>query len=63
MNMLFDALVAPLETRTDAVLITPDQSEISGKSLFALSGSAGSLFSMFETWCAVSAVKYSLYAS
>lgn len=38
MNMLFDALVAPLETRTDAVLICPDQSEISGQALFELSG-------------------------
>ena len=38
MNMLFDALVAPLETRTDAVLIRPDNSEVSGQELFLLSG-------------------------
>ena len=38
MNMLFDALVAPLATRTDAVLIRPDNSEVSGHELFALSG-------------------------
>lgn len=37
MNMLFDALVAPLETRTDAVLIRPDNSKISGQELFVLS--------------------------
>ena len=37
MNMLFDALVAPLEARTDAVLIRPDNSEVSGQELFALS--------------------------
>ena len=37
MNMLFDALVAPLETRTDAVLIRPDNSKVSGQELFALS--------------------------
>lgn len=38
MNMLFDALVAPLEMRTDAVLIRADQSEVSGQELFLLSG-------------------------
>ena len=38
MNMLFDALVAPLEMRRDAVLIRPDDSEVSGEQLFALSG-------------------------
>ena len=38
MNMLFDALVAPLETRSDAVLIRPDNSEVTGEQLFALSG-------------------------
>jgi malonyl-CoA/methylmalonyl-CoA synthetase len=38
MNMLFDALVAPLETRGDAVLIRPDDSEVTGEQLFALSG-------------------------
>jgi len=38
MNILFDALVAPLETRTDAVLIRPDNSEVSGQELFLLSG-------------------------
>ena len=37
MNMLFDALVAPLQARTDAVLIRPDNSEVSGQELFALS--------------------------
>ena len=38
MNMLFDALVAPLEMRRDAVLIRPDDSEVTGEQLFALSG-------------------------
>ena len=38
MNMLFDALVAPLETRGDAVLIRPDDSQVTGEQLFALSG-------------------------
>ena len=38
MNMLFDALVAPLEMRRDAVLIRPDDSEVTGEPLFALSG-------------------------
>ena len=38
MNMLFDALVAPLKTRSDAVLIRPDDSEVTGEQLFALSG-------------------------
>ena len=36
--MLFDALVAPLEMRRDAVLIRPDDSEVTGEQLFALSG-------------------------
>ena len=38
MNMLFDALVAPLETRTDAVLICHDRPDVTGQALFALSG-------------------------
>ena len=38
MNMLFDALVAPLETRSDAVLIRPDDTQVTGEQLFALSG-------------------------
>ena len=38
MNVLFDALVAPLAERDDAVLIRPDDSEISGQELFSLSG-------------------------
>lgn len=38
MNMLFDALVAPLAKRADAVLIRPDGTEISGEALYALSG-------------------------
>jgi len=38
MNMLFDALVASLEMRRDAVLIRPDDSEVTGEQLFALSG-------------------------
>ena len=38
MNMLFDALLGPLETRSDAVLIRPDNSEVTGEQLFALSG-------------------------
>ena len=38
MNMLFDALVAPLETRSDAVLMRPDDTQVTGEQLFALSG-------------------------
>lgn len=38
MNMLFDALVSPLATRTDAVVIRPDGQSLSGQDLFALSG-------------------------
>ena len=33
MNMLFDALVAPLETRSDAVLIRPDDTQFTGEQL------------------------------
>ena len=38
MNMLFDALVAPLAERTDAVLTRSDRSQLSGQELFSLSG-------------------------
>jgi hypothetical protein len=39
MNMLFDALVAPLETRSDAVLIRPDDSQVTGEQLVRTFGS------------------------
>ena len=38
MNPLADALAAPLEMRTDAVLIRPDGSEMSGDALHRMSG-------------------------
>ena len=43
MNQLADALVAPLETRGDAVLIRPDGSEMSGDALYRLSGRIASV--------------------
>ena len=38
MNLLFDALVVPLKTRSRGVLQRLDGSEISGEELFHLSG-------------------------
>ncbi|MDE0347034.1 MAG: malonyl-CoA synthase [Boseongicola sp.] len=43
MNPLADALVAPLETRRDAVLIRPDGSEMPGDALYRLSGQIANL--------------------
>ena len=43
MNPLADALVVPLETRGDAVLIRPDGSEMSGDALYRLSGRIASV--------------------
>ena len=43
MNPLADALVAPLETRGDAVLFRPDGSEMTGDALYRLSGKIANL--------------------